>query len=119
MLVDELRQATLGLDTHVACWLVQALSSDWFHIEPGAYEHDDPGGAVCPTVAAAKMAGIWRGGQILPGDPAWGTPEGPVAEVEDFAAYFDLCAEDLGTTQAIEVTCRALDSQRLAGRLAA
>jgi hypothetical protein len=108
MFIDELRRAALNLDTDVARWVIRALDSEWFRIEPGAYEHGGPGGAVCPIVAAATLAGIWRDGQLLPGNQVWGTSERPANEVEDFAAYFDLCAEDSGTGQAIETVRKAL-----------
>lgn len=109
MYVDELRRATLTLHIDVAWWLIHALDSDWFRIEPGAYEHGGPEGGVCPIVAAATMAGIWRHGQLLPGNQAWGSSERPSSEVEDFAAYFDLCAEDSGTATAIDTVRRTLD----------
>lgn len=119
MFIDELRRAALGLDTEVARWVIRALDSDWFRIEPGAYEHGGPGGAVCPIVAAATMAGVWRNGQLLPGNPGWGSPERPANEVEDFAAYFDLCAEECGSVNAIETVRRALDDLPRARNLAA
>lgn len=119
MFIDELRGAALSLDTEVARWVIRALDSDWFRIEPGAYEHGGPGGAVCPIVAAATMAGIWRNGQLLPGNPVWGSPECPANEVEDFAAYFDLCAEESGSANAIATVRRALDSLPRARMLAA
>lgn len=108
MFIDELRRAAQNLDTDVARWVIRALDSDWFRIEPGAYEHGGPGGTVCPIVAAATLAGIWTDGQLLPGNQVWGTPERPANEVEDFAAYFDLCAEHSGTGQAIETVRGAL-----------
>jgi hypothetical protein len=119
MFVDELRRAALNLHTEVSLWVIRALDCGWFQIEAGAYEHDGPGGAVCPIVAAATLAGIWRDGQLLPGNPAWGTPERPASEVEDFAAYFDLCAEGSGTAQAIESVRGALVVVSRRRRLAA
>lgn len=102
MFIDELRGAALTLPIDVSRWVIRALDSDWFRIEPGAYERGGAGGGVCPIVAGATLAGIWRDGRLLPGNPVWGTPERPADEVEEFAAYFDLCAEESGTAQAIE-----------------
>ena len=119
MLVDDLRLATLGLDAEVVRWLARALRSTWFRIEPGAYEQDGPAAAVCPSVAAAMMAGVWKNGELLPGSPAWGTAERPACEVEEFAACFDLCAAESGTALAIEAVRQALDSQHLVREVAA
>lgn len=119
MFTDELRRAALNLHADVSRWVIRALDSDWFRIEPGAYEHGGPGGAVCPIVAAATLAGIWRDGRLLPGNPVWGTPERPANEVEEFAAYFDLYAEDSGTAQAIETVLGALVATSRPRKLAA
>ena len=119
MFVDELRRATLNLPTVVARWVVRALDSDWFQIEPGAYQHGGPGGTVCPIGAAATLAGIWRDGQLLPGNPAWGTAQHPADEVEEFAAYFDLCAEERGTANAITTVRGALVAPSRSRTLAA
>lgn len=101
MYIDELRRAALNLDPDIGRWMIRALDSDRFRVEPGAYEHGGPGGTVCPIVAAATMAGAWRDGQLQPGNPLWGAPDRPANEVEEFAAYFDLCAQDSGTVTAI------------------
>ena len=69
MFVVELRRAALNLHTEVARWVRRTLDGGWFRIEPGAYEHGDPGGAVCPIVAAATMAGRPRPG-VIPLDQA-------------------------------------------------
>lgn len=119
MFIDELQRAALNLHTDISRWVIRALDSDWFRLEPGAYEHSGPGGPVCPIVAAATLAGIWRDGQLLPGNPVWGTPEHPANEVEDFAAYFDLCAEAVGTAQAIETVRGALAAMPRPRKLAA
>jgi hypothetical protein len=119
MYVHELRRAVLNLDPDVGRWMIRALNSDWFRIGPGAYEHGGPGGAVCPIVAAATLAGIWNDGQLLPGNPVWGTPERPANEVEDFAAYFDLCAEYSSTAHAIETVRGALVASSRPRKLAA
>lgn len=119
MYARELRRAALNLHPDVARWVILALDSGWFRIEAGAYEHGAPGGAVCPIVAAATMAGAWRDGHLLPGNEAWGRPDRPSQEVEDFAAYFDLCAEELGTTAAIDTVRGALDPTSWPGQLAA
>lgn len=110
MYADELQRATLDLPSGVGCWVSRALKSGWFRVEPGDYENGGPGGAVCPIVAAATMAGLWSNGELLPGNPAWGSPSGPTAEIEDFAAYFDLCAEEFSTVIAIRIVNETLDS---------
>lgn len=119
MFRNELRRAALNLHADVSRWVLRALDSDWFRIESGAYEHGGAGGAVCPIVAAATLAGIWRDGQLLPGNPTWGSPEGPTNEVEDFVAYFDLCAEASSTAEAIETVRRALVAMLRPRKLAA
>jgi hypothetical protein len=105
---DELRRATLRLPSGVAGWVAKALRSGWFRIEPGAYEDGDPEGPVCPIVAAATMAGAWLNGRLLPGNSEWGDSNGPTPAVEDFAAYFDLCAGELGTANALEIASQTL-----------
>ena len=78
-----------------------------FRLAAGTYE--DPGnGTVCPVVAAAKLAGVWVNGELAAGNPDWGTPTDPTAEIEDFAGYFDLCVEELGLAQTIEIVRRTL-----------
>ena len=109
----------MNLHPDVSLWVIRAMDSDWFRIEPGAYDHRGPGGAVCPIVAAATLAGSWNDGQLLQGNPMWGTPERPTNEVEDFAAYFDLCAEELGTAGAIECVRAALDPASRSRKLVA
>lgn len=64
--------------------------------------------AVCPIVAAAREAGVWTGDHIAPRNPAWGTPDGPSPEVEEFAASFDLCWEDHGLIPTVETVREAL-----------
>ncbi|MBK5233602.1 MAG: hypothetical protein JJE13_11560 [Thermoleophilia bacterium] len=81
-------------------WISRALRSGWFHIEPGHYD-GRPRGGVCPVTAGAILAGIWADGRLKPGFPEWGTEDEPNSEVEDFAAYFDLCSEELGTEQSL------------------
>ena len=60
------------------------------------------------TRKGAILAGVWADGRPKPGHPEWGTEEEPSAEVEDFAAYVDLCAQDLGTEEALEMVQTAL-----------
>lgn len=55
------------------------------------------------------MAGLWRGGRLRPGHPEWGSEEGPSEPIEDFAAYFDLCAEELGSAEAMAIALEALE----------
>lgn len=101
--VQELRRATAVLPSGVRRWMARAFDSTWFQIEPGAYDAGHRGGHVCPFVAAAMLAGVWSRGEVLPGNPDWGSPDGPTAEIEDFAAYFDLCSEQIGTLAATDV----------------
>jgi hypothetical protein len=110
MFIEEVRRSAMSLDADVALWMIRALDSGWFRIAPGTYEQAGPGAAVCPIVAAATMAGVWRDGQLLPGNPAWGSADRPSTAVEDFAAYFDLCSEACGVAMALETVRGALIS---------
>lgn len=96
------------LPSDVAVWASRAIRSGWFSLAAGTYENGGPGGSVCPIAAAATMAGAWSNGAITEGHEAWGTPEGPSLEVEDFAAYFDLCAADAGLDYAIRLVSETL-----------
>jgi hypothetical protein len=44
----------------------------------------------------------------MPRHPAWGTPEEPSPEVEEFAAGFYICAEEQGLDHALTVVASAL-----------
>lgn len=44
----------------------------------------------------------------MPRRPAWGTPEEPSPEVEEFAAGFYICAEEQGLDHALTVVASAL-----------
>lgn len=107
---SELRAATEGLPPTIRVWLTRALRSGWYAIGPGAYDGGD-GGRVCPIVAAAKMAGVWGAEGLRPDNPLWGTVDHPSPAVEEFAAYFDLCAEQLGTPAALAVVTESLAAQ--------
>ena len=107
---SELRAATEGLPPTIRVWLTRALRSGWYAIGPGAYGGGD-GGRVCPIVAAAKMAGVWGADGLRPDNPFWGTVDHPSPAVEEFAAYFDLCAEQLGTPAALAVVTESLAAQ--------
>jgi hypothetical protein len=74
----------------------------------GIYDEDRPGGGVCPVAAAAKLAGAWGAGGLNPGWEHWGDPDDPSFQVEEFAAYFDLCSEDQGVEFAIAVISQEL-----------
>jgi hypothetical protein len=91
------------LPDDLGVWMSRAVRSGWFSLAAGVYENGGPGGAVCPIAAAATIAGAWVDGAIAEGHEAWGTPEEPSPEVEDFAAYFDLCAEEAGLDRAIGI----------------
>jgi hypothetical protein len=101
--IEGLQGATLALPPVVRRWIGRAIDSGWHRIEPGAYDDGGPGGSVCPFVAAAMMAGVWSDGRVVAGHPGWGGPSGPTPEIEDFAAYFDLCAKQVGTVAATAV----------------
>jgi hypothetical protein len=98
-----LRRATTALPGSVRSFIGLAIDSDWFRIEPGAYDVGGPSGGVCPFVAGAVMAGVWWNGAVLAGNAEWGGPDGPTPEIEDFAAYFDLCCDELGTAAALDL----------------
>lgn len=104
----ELNAATTNLPPTVRIWLERAFRSGWFAIGPDAYDGD---GRMCPIVAAATLAGAWGPHGLRLGNPHWGSEAGPTPAVEDFAAYFDLCAEQLGTEGAIAVVIEALAGQ--------
>jgi len=107
----ELQRAALDLPGDVAFWMGRALRTGVFQIQSGAYGSGLPGDVVCPIAAAAAIAGVWLDGALLPGNPRWGTPTGPSTKVEDFAAYFDLCAEEMGTEAAIRIVRDTLEFQ--------
>lgn len=97
------RGAVRLLPGDLALWMSRALRGGWLSLAAGAYENGGPGGAVCPIAAAAMLAGAWVDGGIGDGHVEWGTAEGPSPEVEDFAAYFDICAEEVGLDQTIAI----------------
>ena len=102
----ELRMATGQLPTDLRTWMRLALDSGWFDITSGSY--DSGGESHCPVAAAATLAGAWVNGGIV-GKPEWGTPDEPGPEVENFAAYFDLVAEDVGLGAALAIMTPELD----------
>lgn len=106
-LYSELRGAVASLPASVREWIDRSLRSGWYEI--GSHSFQAPGGTLCPIAAAATMAGIWHDGALKDGNPDWGTPDAPSAAVEDFAAYFDICAEDDGLGRAIELVRLALE----------
>lgn len=114
MFDKQLIQATHGLPPTIRRWVSMAIRSGWFHIEPGDYD-GRPRGGVCPVTAGAILAGVWGDGCPKPGHPEWGTVDKPSAEVEDFAAYFDLCAQELGTEQALRIVQTALAEGEIPG----
>lgn len=118
MFEQELRAAVGLLPGDLRVWMSRALESGWFSITAGSYENGGPGGTVCPIAAAAKLAGAWVDGGIK-GHDRWGTSEGPSPEVEDFAAYFDLCAEEVGLDRAIAIVSEAIAASARVTREAA
>lgn len=115
--VADLGAAARGLPRGISVWMRRALESGWFEIRHGIYD-GGPGGSKCPIAAAAEMAGIWSNGVISCGNPDWGDPDAPSPEVEDFAAYFDLHAEDVGIDAAVEVVLDALKHRGVVERAA-
>lgn len=103
---ENLTLAIHGLPGDVRHWLGVALTSGRHRIGAASY---DSHLTVCPIVAAAKEAGVWNGGGVTPGNPNWGTADGPSPEVEEFAAWFDLCSADKGLAATIETVREALD----------
>ena len=82
------------------------MRSGWFELGSGAY---DGGGRRCPIAAGAHLAGVWEEDGVKSGNEEWGTPNGPSSAVEEFAAYFDICAETVGLEQALAVVRAALE----------
>ncbi|MBA2765239.1 MAG: hypothetical protein H0U42_11220 [Thermoleophilaceae bacterium] len=113
----ELGFAVGGLPRSVARWMDIALRSGWFNFGYGSYEGDR--GTRCPIAAAASLAGVWNDGAISVGQGEWGSPDGPSPEVEEFAAWFDLCSAEDGLDTAIAVVKRTLDSSSDVASLAA
>ena len=109
---EELLLALYRLPADIRTWLRAAIGLRAHRIAPFSYANDL---TVCPIVAAAQEAGVWMGDHVAPGHAAWGTPEGPSLEVEDFAAWFDLACEHHGVASTIELLQRELGVvQRLA-----
>jgi hypothetical protein len=102
---EELLLALRHLPDDVRAWMRIAIASGRHRIAPFSYANDL---TVCPIAASAREAGIWAGDHIPPGHPAWGTPDGPSLEVEDFAAWFDLCCERHGVASTVSLVHQAL-----------
>lgn len=106
--VDEHENLLLAIDhlpEEIRAWLGVALANGRHRIGAFSYANDL---AVCPIAAAAREAGVWNGDHIAPGNAAWGTPDGPSPEVEEFAAWFDLCCEDHGLIPTVATVREAL-----------
>jgi hypothetical protein len=83
--------------------MLRALRSGWFSLTARTYESGGPGALRLPDHGGREMAGAWADGAIAGGHEAWGTPEGPSPEVEDFAAYFDILADEAGLHRAVKI----------------
>jgi len=86
----------------------------WSAIESGEFsfiagDYDDGGGRLCPLAAAATVAGVWDSQTRSPAHEAWGI-EAPSAEVEDFAAYFDLASDETSVQWSIALVSRELET---------
>jgi hypothetical protein len=84
------------------------LRSGWYTIEPNKYESAT---GVCPVVAAAKIAGVWRDGHTADGGPDWGDETHPNAEGFEFAVSFDVYADEVGTPAAVEMVLEELGAR--------
>ncbi|MDQ3690831.1 MAG: hypothetical protein M3406_12525 [Chloroflexota bacterium] len=116
--MDEHGNLLLAIDhlpEDIPGWLRVALADGRYRIDAFSYANDL---TVCPIVAAAHEAGVWDSDRIAPGNAAWGTPDGPSPEVEEFASWFDLCCEDNGVTATVETVREALGTP-LTARVAA
>lgn len=111
MFEPELLRVTKNLPSPIAVSMARAIRSGWFEIGSGDYEAGH-GRTVCPVVAAAMLAEVWRDGRLLPGNELWGTETGPSEVVEDFASYFDLCTEEAGIEVAVQVVAEGLAETR-------
>ena len=89
--MEMLSLAVHGLPLRVARAMHIALTYQHYRIAPRSWENDL---AVCPVVAAAKAEGIWENGAPNENGLEWGTAEQPTLEVEEFAAWFDICCKD-------------------------
>lgn len=107
--------AVMGLHPTVRLWMSRALRAGWHPVGPGSYD-GGPGGTVCPIVAAAKLAGAWSEEGLRAGWDEWGTPEWPSPPVEEFAACFDLCADEIGVEPTIGLLSEALSTAATAAR---
>ena len=103
--MSSLVRDTLRLPPPVRRAMRFAVRSGWFEIEAGVWESET---AVCPIVAAGKVAGYWRGRHLADGGPEWGDQERPSPALMAFAVSFDVCAEEIGTAAAIGVVSEAL-----------
>lgn len=103
-----LTRAVRSLPSEITNAMDAALGAGHFRIGPGAWETDL---TVCPIVAAAKCAGVWHDGQLLREHPIWGSEDDPAPEVVEFAAWFDVCAEELGTRGAVDLVRETLPGQ--------
>ncbi|OAI38501.1 hypothetical protein AYO39_01025 [Actinobacteria bacterium SCGC AG-212-D09] len=107
----ELRGATEQLPSSVARWVRAALLSDRYTFGYRRFETDL---YVCPIVAAAKHAGIWHNGGVLPGHPEWGSPDEPSPQIWVVVQAFDWYAESCGLQEALWVVLDALAEDELA-----
>ena len=100
-----LRLATRALPVAIAEPMRVALEQGELRIGAFSYETEL---AVCPIAAAAQVAGVWHGGCPQLAGPPWGTEERPSPAVEEFAAWFDICAEEGGLEHAIAIVSTVL-----------
>jgi hypothetical protein len=107
--LEELVAATAALPAEVRGAFSLALDCGEFTIGAGSWETEL---AVCPMTAAAITAGVWRADGIIAGAEEWGTPDGPSDSVEEFAAWFDICAEEHGLPEALAEVRAAASATR-------
>jgi len=107
----DLRQAVTFLPEPVRRAMLLGLRSGWYVIKAEGYE--SPTG-MCPLVAAAKIAGVWRDGHAADGGVDWGDETRPNKRCFEFAVAFDLYAGEVGTAVAVDVVLAELGSEHRA-----
>lgn len=106
---QHLAAATCALPETIAASMLIALKRSELRIGAFAYETEL---LVCPLAVAARTAGVWHDGWPAFGGPLWGGEDGPTAAMEEFAAWFDICAQERGLDEAVAIVRAALAARR-------